>query len=188
MSTDQKIEKRFIFRGNAVAFAAHIRRPFDLEIPAVASSCLPVTGGLATAEAGNATFQSQSSQGGSIFSFTSASTRATGDYTDKRRAIDFTHGNFGDNELSTVTLVEAKMSGFTIHSETPGAAPSFSGRPAGKNREYVRPQGTECFQRTRRGFQQRRGEWQSANGSYGDKSIPTKRDTGKADQGIRRRR
>jgi hypothetical protein len=107
MDTPQSIEKRFIYHANAVAFAAHIRRPTDFQFKAVASSCLPVTGGLAEATSGPQKFQE-------IVSFTAASSSAEGDFADTRRAVDFTHGNFGDNELSTQTFVDARLSGLKI--------------------------------------------------------------------------
>lgn len=107
MDNPQSIEKRFIFHANAVAFAAHIRRPKDFQIKAVASSCLPTTGGLAEASATRQSF-------GDVISFESASSSASGDYADARRAADFTKGNFGENELSTQTFVEARVSGLRI--------------------------------------------------------------------------
>jgi hypothetical protein len=107
MDNSQSIEKRFIFNGNAVAFAAHIRRPEDFQFKAVASSCLPVTGGLAEASSGAQSFKD-------IISFESATTSAEGDYADTRRAVDFTTGNFGDNELSTHTFVDSRLTGLKI--------------------------------------------------------------------------
>jgi hypothetical protein len=107
MDHPHSIEKRFLFHANAVAFAAHIRRPKDFQIKAVASSCLPVTGGLAEASVSKQSFQD-------IISFDSASSSASGDFSDTRRAVDFTKGNFGDNELSTQTFVDARISGLRI--------------------------------------------------------------------------
>jgi hypothetical protein len=117
MDTPQPIENRFIFNANAVAFAAHIQRPTDYQFKAVASSCLPVTGGLAEAASGPQNFQE-------LISFTSASTSAEGDYADTRRAVDFTHGNFGDNELSTHTFVDSRINGlkFAIPQDHPPSA------------------------------------------------------------------
>ncbi len=107
MVNSQSPEKRYIFSASAVALAAHIRRPKDLQIKAVASSDLPVTGGLAE---GTSTRQSY----GDVISFESASTSAQGDYADTRRAVDFTNGNFADNELSTQTFVDARLTGLRI--------------------------------------------------------------------------
>jgi hypothetical protein len=107
MDSPEAIEKRFIFFGNAVAFAAHIRRPGDYQFKAVASSCLPVTGGLAVSTSGPQSFEN-------IITFKSASTSALGDFADTRRAIDFTQGNFAENELSTQTFVDSRLSGLKI--------------------------------------------------------------------------
>jgi hypothetical protein len=104
MDNNSNIERRFIFHGNSVAFAAHVRRPDDFFIPAVASSCLPVTGGLAEAASGSQRFKN-------IISFQSASSRAHGDYADAKRAADFTHGNFTENQLATNTFVESTLLG-----------------------------------------------------------------------------
>jgi hypothetical protein len=106
MENNSNIEKRFIFHGNAVAFAAHVRRPEDFMIPAVASSCLPVTGGLAEGRSGPQNFKE--------ISFQSAYTRAHGDYADVKRAVDFTHGNFGQNTLATNTFVESRLDGLKV--------------------------------------------------------------------------
>jgi len=108
----EAVEKRFIFHGNAVALAAHIRRPRDFFIPAVASSCLPVTGGLAEANSAGQSFD--------IISYDSASTKALGDFTDAERAAEFTRGNHGENELPTRTVVESAVKGFKI--QAPGTA------------------------------------------------------------------
>jgi len=107
MDNTLPIEKRYIFNASAVAFAAHIRRPADHQFKAVASSALPVTGGLAEASSGPQSYQE-------VISFQSASTSVSGDYADTRRAVDFTKGNFGDNELSTQTFVDARLSGLRI--------------------------------------------------------------------------
>ena len=118
MENTSTIEKRFIFHGNAVAFAAHVRRPDDFLIPAVASSCLPVTGGLAEGRSGPQNYKE--------ISFQSAYTRAHGDYADTKRAVDFTHGNFGQNMLATNTFVESRLDGLKIEIPQPavaGAAP-----------------------------------------------------------------
>jgi hypothetical protein len=118
MDTHPAVEKRFIFRGNAVALAAHIRRPNDFFVPAMASSGLPVTGGLAEAKAAAQSFRD-------LISFESAYTRASGDFADTKRAVDFTHGNYGENELPTNTFVEASLTGLKINvPQAAGAAPS----------------------------------------------------------------
>lgn len=120
MSFAQTTEKRFLFNANAVGFAAHIRRPEDFQVPTMAKSCLPVTGGVAEGSEHNKCFRD-------IVSFDSVSTRATGEYKHPKEAVAFTHGNHGDNELPTVTIVEGTMNGFKIEIpqpvEVPGAHP-----------------------------------------------------------------
>src|SRR5438309_1604285 len=104
---DNPVEKRFIFNGAAVALAAHIRRPNDLFLRAVAPTVLPVTGGLAEAQASGQNFHE-------IISFESASTRVLGDFADTHSAVAFTHGNHGDNTLSTHTFVESTVTGLKV--------------------------------------------------------------------------
>jgi hypothetical protein len=101
------VEKRFIFNGAAVALAAHIRRPNDLFIRAVAPTALPVTGGLAEVQASGQNFHE-------IISFESASSRTLGDFADIHSAAGFTNGNHGQNELSTHTFVESSVDGLKI--------------------------------------------------------------------------
>ncbi len=116
--TARHVERRFLFHGNAVALAAHIRRPEDFFVPAVASSCLPVTGGLAQAEARGQRF------GDGLISFDSASTKAKGDFIDKRAAAGYTRGNHSENNLPTSTIVESAMDGLKINMppDQPGGA------------------------------------------------------------------
>jgi hypothetical protein len=102
------VEKRFFFHANAVALAAHMRRPEDFFVLAVASSCLPVTGGEGKAETKGESFRD-------IISYRSASTRVFGDFTDKARAVDFTHGNHGENDLATETHAECQITGLKIN-------------------------------------------------------------------------
>jgi hypothetical protein len=101
------VEKRFIFNGAAVALAAHIRRPNDLFIRAVAPTALPVTGGLAEVQASGQNFHE-------IISFESASSRTLGDFADIHSAAGFTNGNHGQNGLSTHTFVESSVDGLKI--------------------------------------------------------------------------
>jgi hypothetical protein len=96
------VEKRFFFHANAVALAAQIRRPEEFLIPAVASSCLPVTGGVGKATTAGERF-------GEILSYSSASTSVSGDFIDTAKAADFTHGNHGDNDLATATHAESQL-------------------------------------------------------------------------------
>jgi len=101
------VEKRFIFDGAAVALAAHIRRPNDLFIRAVAPTVLPVTGGLAEAQVSGQNFHE-------IISFDSASSRTLGDFADTHSAAGFTNANHGENGLSTHTFVESSVNGLKV--------------------------------------------------------------------------
>ncbi|HEY3457472.1 MAG TPA: hypothetical protein VGK64_23020 [Bryobacteraceae bacterium] len=101
------VEKRFIFNGAAVALAAHIRRPNDLFIRAVAPTNIPVTGGLAEGQASGQNFHE-------IISFESASSRTLGDFADTHSAASFTNANHGENGLSTHTFVESSVSGLKV--------------------------------------------------------------------------
>ncbi len=100
-------ENRHLFHANAVAFGAHIRRRRDFYIPATASSCLPATGGVGTAEG-------RGEHCNEMISFTHASTRVFGDYRDPKEAVEYTHGNYGENTLATITQTEASISGLRI--------------------------------------------------------------------------
>ena len=120
MNFTRKTEKRFFFHGNAIAFAAHIRRPEDFFILSTARSCLPITGGLAEASENSKSFHD-------LISFESASSRAIGDYSDPRRAAEFTRGNHADNDLPTLTIVEAAVNGLKIQMAEPAAAENASG-------------------------------------------------------------
>jgi hypothetical protein len=100
------IERRFLFHGAALGLAAHIRRPNDEFLDSVASSVLAITGGRARAQAGPGKT--------GILSYQSASTQASGDFDPPEDAVQFTHGNFGDNNLATRTVVETNVSGLVI--------------------------------------------------------------------------
>lgn len=101
------VERRFFFHANAVALAAKIRRPEEFFIPAVASSCLPVTGGV-----GNAT--GPGDRFGEVLAYGSASTSVSGDFIDLAKAAEFTYGNHGDNDLPTATHAESQLNGLRV--------------------------------------------------------------------------
>ncbi|MBV8809719.1 MAG: hypothetical protein JO033_13685 [Acidobacteriaceae bacterium] len=127
------VERRFFFHANAVALAAHIRRPEDFFVPAVASSCLPVTGGLAQADAPGQSFNG-------LISFGSASTHAKGDFVDQRTAAEYTRGNHGDNNLPTSTIVESSMKSLKIN--TPADPAGGAGRVFSIDNLVVRMENT----------------------------------------------
>lgn len=115
MPIELPVESRFIFNGSAVAFAGRIRRPDDVFVNAAAPCHLPVTGGLSEALVkgpDTGPFQYKN-----LITFSSAYSRAQGDYSDPHRAADFTHGNHGQNELPTNTAVQTKLQGLNVHSD-----------------------------------------------------------------------
>src|SRR3979490_419861 len=73
------MEKRFVFRGNAVGVAAHIRKPEDLIIWVQGASSLPVIGGYSRSNLDRALF-------GDVLSFDSVRTQATGDLSERETA------------------------------------------------------------------------------------------------------
>lgn len=101
------IEKRFFFHADAVALAARIRRGAEFPVPSVASSCLAITGGLGTAHAAASNFHD-------IIAFDEASTHVSGDFVSPAKAIEFTNGNHGENDLPAVTVVEGRITGLRI--------------------------------------------------------------------------
>jgi hypothetical protein len=101
------VEKRFFFHANAVALAGHIRRPEDFFIPSVASTCLPVTGGVGKAESESASF-------GDLLSYGRASTSVSGDFVGGNKAAEYSHGNHGENDLPTATSAQAGLTGLKM--------------------------------------------------------------------------
>src|SRR6266850_683421 len=73
------MEKRFVFRGNAVGVAGHIYKPDDLIIWVQGASSLPVIGGYSRSSVDRAAF-------GDVLSFDSVRTQATGDFSDTENA------------------------------------------------------------------------------------------------------
>lgn len=103
----RSVEQRYIFHGNAVALAVQIRRPETQFVPAVASACLPVTGGVANGE-------SEGGRYGEILAFGRAGTKAEGDFITPQDAVAFTNGNHGDNLLPTHTNTRAMLADLNI--------------------------------------------------------------------------
>ena len=105
--------RRFVFRGNASAVAAHIRRPVDLLLPVQAPSSLPVTGGLSEGAAGPTRWGERKpttrNKATTYVSFDSASTRVYGDYVDAEKAVAMTLGKLRFDEVPTQTTVSAEV-------------------------------------------------------------------------------
>jgi hypothetical protein len=73
------MEKRFVFRGNAVGAAGHINKPEDLIIWVQGASSLPVTGGYSRSSADRVKF-------GDVVSVENIRTQATGDFSATQKA------------------------------------------------------------------------------------------------------
>jgi hypothetical protein len=111
------VEKRFFFHANAVGLAGQLCGPEEAFIPAVASSCLPVTGGVGKATTAGERF-------GEVFSYGSASTSVSGTFTDPEKDLaTATHAESQVNvlrmanggHLVEIERLEAKMSSFSDH-------------------------------------------------------------------------
>jgi hypothetical protein len=115
MTEEKPVEHRFVFSGSAVAIGGRIRRPDDVFLKAAGVSHLPVTGGLSEShvEGPDATQYHYKE----FLKFTEAHSRAQGDFTDPRRAAEFTHGNHGQNDLPVNTVVESRLLGLRIDAE-----------------------------------------------------------------------
>jgi hypothetical protein len=113
MSVDAAVpDKRFAFSGSAVAFGGHIRRPEDAFIRSAAASVIPVSGGLSETLLENDDVKSYHYK--DLVTFSSAYSRVLGDYLDPKLAVEFTHGNHGQNTLPTKTSVEARLTDLKI--------------------------------------------------------------------------
>jgi len=100
-------ERRFLFRGSATGIGGHLRRPKGIFIPTQASATLPIIGGLSVSRSGPGKI-------GRTITYRSAVARAQGDYSDPEQAAQFTHGNYADNNLPTITTVSSQVRGLTI--------------------------------------------------------------------------
>lgn len=112
MPIEKPPEKRYIFNGSGVAFAARIRRPDNHFIKAAAASHLPVTGGLSESNIeGEAVGEYQYKD---FITFKRAHSRSHGDFADTYKAVEFTHGNHGQNNLRAETSVESTLEGLRV--------------------------------------------------------------------------
>jgi hypothetical protein len=111
------VEKRFFFHANAVALAAQLCGPEEVFIPAVASSCLPVTGGVGKATTAGERF-------GETLSYGGASTSVSGIFTEP--AKELATATHAESQVSVLRMengghrvemerLEAKMASFSDH-------------------------------------------------------------------------
>jgi hypothetical protein len=120
MTEEKPLERRFIFNGSAVAFGGRIRRPDDLFLKAAAVSHLPVTGGLSESHIKGPDCSQYHYK--EYLKFSEAYSRSHGDFSDPKRAVDFTHGNHELNDLPANTVVEARLHDLRIDAEEDTAA------------------------------------------------------------------
>jgi hypothetical protein len=107
MPEEKPVEKRFLFNGSAVAFGGRIRRPDDLFLKAAGVSHLPVTGGFSESHVTGPDVSQYHYK--EYLTFSEAYSRAHGDFSDPKKAAEFTHGNHGLNNIPAVTTVEARL-------------------------------------------------------------------------------
>src|SRR5947209_9584573 len=115
MPIEKPTEKRVIFHGSGVAFAARVRRPDDKFIKAAAPSHLPVTGGFSESKVEGPGIEEYFYK--HVLTFKRAHSRSHGDFSDPRAALEFTHGNHGQNNLPANTAAEASLEGLRIEFE-----------------------------------------------------------------------
>lgn len=104
------LRRRFVFRGNAVAFGGRIVRPDDVVFEMPGASSLPVTGGRSVATIPATDFQGR-------LSFASASTFAEGLFDDRAGAIAVTHRKAREDSLANSTRVRAEVRKLTVGTE-----------------------------------------------------------------------
>jgi len=119
MPDEKPADKRFIFSGSAVAFGGRIRRPDDLFLKAAAASHLPVTGGLSESHVTGPDVSQYHYK--EYLRFSEAYSRAHGDYSDPRKAAEFTHGNHGLNDLPVSTVVESRLLDLRVDADADAA-------------------------------------------------------------------
>jgi hypothetical protein len=108
-------DKRFLFGAGALAVGGRIRRPdVDGFINSIAPTYLPITGGRSEASV-DSDANNPNHRYKDFFSFTSARTRVEGDFSDPRRAAEFTHGNHCENDLSANTITETRLDGLRLN-------------------------------------------------------------------------
>jgi len=121
------MEKRFVFRGNAVGAAGHIHKPEDLIIWVQGSSTLPVIGGYSRDIAERVKFSD-------VLSVEHVRTQATGDFNQKEKAY--------------TTLTNSVVKGLNVNSRLTAdslEATLTSSHPEGGGEPSIVPTGTEII-------------------------------------------
>lgn len=108
-----KIERRFVFRGNAAVVGGRISRPRDLVIDAGGASSLTVAGGGSRGALKRTRF-------GGFLSVGSATTSARGVFDNRRQLRERTFGRVSEDALSSTTVVRVDVRQLAV-----GASPVF---------------------------------------------------------------
>jgi len=110
----------FTFNASAVGVAANIRRDGSTVLTdpkqrflTEAAACLSGIGGEHEAPSSGATFRS------GLIHFDSAFSKVTGDFKPFEKAVKFTHGNWGDHKLPTLTTASSLVSGLVMVNRGP---------------------------------------------------------------------
>jgi hypothetical protein len=113
------MEKRFIFRGNAVGVAGHMHHPEDLIIWVQGASALPVIGGYSQSTAERAKF-------GNVLSVEQVRTQATGDFSEKENAYKtLTNSSVKGLDVTRRLTADSLEATFTSTHPSDGAEPSI---------------------------------------------------------------
>lgn len=97
-----EIARRFLFHGHACAYSGRLYRPKDITIPSPASAALSITGGVSFAEGKRQRFPPFMTVG-------KCSASAKGQFDDRKRAVEMTHGRLGEDALTSSTVCAATV-------------------------------------------------------------------------------
>lgn len=107
---------RFLFRGHAIPVIGRIRRPNDTQIPALAVSATSIDGGSATASVVDPEIP------GGVITCKKAESSIDGDFEDPNAAVQYTHGNHGENSLPARTRLWINVEDLSIVNEGDGTS------------------------------------------------------------------
>jgi hypothetical protein len=102
-----KLERRFLFRGNAAPVGGRIVRPTDLIIEAGGACSLTVAGGRSRGTLKRTRF-------GEFASLGSAETLAEAYFDDRQKTRELTHGRAREDSLTTTTTVRSEVRGIAV--------------------------------------------------------------------------
>jgi hypothetical protein len=102
-----RLERRFIFRGNAAAVSGMIIRPAEEPFVVQGASSLTVSGGRSGGKLGGSEF-------GRFVRLDSAETSAIGEFADADQALKLSHRQLRTDEVGTTTVVWAEVKGLSV--------------------------------------------------------------------------